>query len=51
MKETKAKLMDHPFFSPEQGRDLQPIFAMSAVFTGGTTVQLGVLYIRYGSSP
>jgi hypothetical protein len=51
MKETRAKLIAQRFSSPEQGKDLQPIFVMSAGFMGIASVQLGVLHIRYGSSP
>lgn len=51
MKETRAKLTHLRFSSPEEGRDPQPIFAISPVFMGSSRLQLGVLYISYGSSP
>jgi hypothetical protein len=51
MKETRAKLIAQRLSSPEQGKDLQPIFVMSGGFTGSASVQPGVRYIRCGSSP
>jgi hypothetical protein len=51
MKETRAKLIHQRFSDPGEGRDPQPIFAISTVFIGNARVQLSVLYISYGFSP